>query len=55
MGGSKIVTDVTLGKRAFDAGVKTVTKTGQEIFAEILSGWWVSSVASREIFTGVDK
>ncbi len=43
MGGLKIVTDVTLGKRAFDAGVKTVTKTGQEIFAEIFI-WMVGEL-----------
>ncbi len=35
MGGLEIVTDVILGKRAFDAGVETVTKAGEEIFAEL--------------------
>ncbi len=43
MGGLKIVTDVTLGKRAFDAGVKTVSKTRQEIFAEIFI-WMVGEL-----------
>ncbi len=35
MGGLKIVTDVTWESAHSNAGVKTVSKTGQEIFAEI--------------------
>ncbi len=43
VGGLEIVTDVILGKRAFDAGVETVTKAGEEIFAELFiqDGGWV--------------
>ncbi len=46
MGGLKIVTDVILGKRAFDAGDKTVSKTGQEIFAEIFI-WMVGELGGQ--------
>ncbi len=46
MGGLEIVTDVILGKRAFDARVETVTKAGQEIFAELFI-WMVGEFGGQ--------
>ncbi len=35
MGGLEIVTGVVLGKRAFNAGVETLTEAEQKVFAEL--------------------
>ncbi len=35
VGGLEIVTGVVLGKRAFDAGVETLTEAEQKVFAEL--------------------
>ncbi len=42
----EIVTDVVLGKCAYDAGVETVTKAGQEIFAEFFI-WMVGELGGQ--------
>ncbi len=42
----EIVTDVILGKRAYGGGVETVTKAGQEIFAEFFI-WMVGELGGQ--------
>ncbi len=50
MGGSEVITDYILGKRAVDAEVKTVTEAGQKIIRQLFFWMWASSVARREMF-----